>query len=135
VRKAQRDSIDTFSGAYYPTSDQMITRIFKLKYISADEINKQVRNLISTDGELTVYTPTNSIIATDYGSNIDRMQKILDQLDVQGYEEQMEVIRIRYARAKDIADLIDKIINKGEKAGQFGGVPRFRPAGAPESGG
>jgi general secretion pathway protein D len=67
---------------------------------------------------------------------MDRIMKILEQLDVQGFEEQMEVIRVRYARAKDIADLVQQIINKGEKQNQFGGgVPRFRPAGTPEAGG
>lgn len=135
ARAAQRDNIDTFSGAYYPTSDQMITRIVKLKYISADEVNKQLRILNSKDGELMPYTPTNSLIISDYGANIDRIMKILEQLDVQGFEEQMEVIRVRHARAKDISDLVDQIINKGEKKNQFGGgVPRFRPAGTPESG-
>lgn len=136
ARAAQRDNIDTFSGAYYPTSDQMITRIIKLKYISADEVNKQLRLLTSTNGELVPYTPTNSLIISDYGANMDRIEKILEQLDVQGFEEQLEVIRVRYARAKDIADLVDQIINKGEKKNQFGGgVPRFRPAGSPEPGG
>jgi general secretion pathway protein D len=136
ARAAQRDNIDTFSGAYYPTSDQMITRIIKLKYISADEVNKQLRILTSTNGELVPYTPTNSLIVSDYGANMDRIQKIIDQLDVPGFEEQLEVIRVRYARAKDIADLVDQIINKGEKRSQFGaGVPRFRPAGTPEAGG
>lgn len=136
ARAAQRDNIDTFSGAYYPTSDQMITRIIKLKYISADEVNKQLRILTSTNGELVPYTPTNSLIISDYGANMDRITKILEQLDVQGFEEQLEVIRVRYARAKDIADLVDQIINKGEKKNQFGGgVPRFRPAGTPDTGG
>ncbi len=131
ARAAQRDNIDTFSGPYYPTSDQMITRIIKLKYISADEVNKQLRILTSTNGELVPYTPTNSIIVSDYGANMDRIMKILGQLDVQGFEEQMEVIRVKFARAKDISDLVDTIINKGEKKGSnFGGVPRFRPPGS-----
>jgi len=134
ARAAQRDNIDTFSGAYYPTSDQMITRIVKLRYISADEVNKQLRILTSKDGELVPYTPTNSMIISDYGANMDRIMKILAQLDVQGFEEQMEVIRIKYARAKDISDLIDQIINKGKKDNQFGGVPRFRPAGETSGG-
>src|SRR5262249_44698739 len=136
ARAAQRDNIDTFSGAYYPSSDQMITRIIKLKYISADEVNKQLRILTSTNGELVPYTPTNSLIVSDYGANMDRIMKILEQLDVQGFEEQLEVMRVKYARAKDIADLVDQIINKGEKKNQFGGgVPRFRPAGVPDTGG
>lgn len=136
ARAAQRDNIDTFSGSYYPTSDQMITRIIKLKYISADEVNKQLRILTSKDGELVPYTPTNSLIVSDYGANIDRITKIIEQLDIQGFQEQMEVIRVKFARSKDIADLIQQIINKGEKPSQFGGgVPRFRPAGVPDTSG
>lgn len=121
ARTAQRDRIDTYGGAYYPTSDQMITRIVKLKYISADEVNKQLRIITSKDGEVMAYPPTNSLIISDYGSNIDRVMKILNQLDVQGFEERMEVIRIRYARAKDLADLIEQIIGKGDKS--KGGFP------------
>lgn len=138
ARAAQRDSIETYAGAYYPTSDQMITRIVKLKYISADEIMKQVRTLNSKDGEMSAYAPTNSLIISDYGASVDRIIKILNQLDVQGFEEQMEVIRIKFARAKDISDLVDQIINKGEKStgGQFGGgIPRFRRTGSPDSSG
>lgn len=137
ARAAQRDNIDTFSGAYYPTADQMITRIIKLKYISADEVNKQLRILTSKDGELVPYTPTNSLIVSDYGANIDRIMKILEELDVAGFEEKMEVIRVRNARAKDIADLVDRIINKEDNKSRFSsGVPRFRPAGQqPSTGG
>ena len=134
ARSAQRDNIETYSGAYYPDSDQMITRIFKLKYVSAEEINKQVRMLTSTQGEIYAYGPTNSLIISDYGANIDRVAKILDQLDTQGFEERMEVIRIRYARAKDIQELLTKIIDKDSSGGSSSrSVPRFRRATTPSS--
>lgn len=135
AREAQKDSIETYSGAYYPASDQMITRIIKLKYISADEVNKNLRFLASKNGDLNPYPPTNSVIVSDYGSNVDRIVKIISQLDVAGFEEQLELIRIRNARAKDIADLIDQIINKGQKSQQGGfgaGIPRFNRPGGPE---
>lgn len=137
ARNAQRDNIETFSGAYYPNSDQMITRIIHLKHISAAQVNRDLRILPSKDGEMNIYEPTNSIIISDYGSNIDRVMKIINQLDVPGFEEQLEVIPIKYAKAKDLADLVDKIVNKGSKSsagapGTFtAGVPRFsRSAGA-----
>jgi general secretion pathway protein D len=126
ARNAQRDSIETYSGDYFPNSDQMITRIIKLKYISADEVNKNLRILPSKDGEMVHYPPTNSIIISDYGANVERVMKIINQLDVPGFEEQLEVIRIRYAKAKDIEELISKIINKGESGANQVGVPRFR---------
>jgi general secretion pathway protein D len=137
ARNAQRDNIETFSGAYYPNSDQMITRIIHLKHISASQVNRDLRILPSKDGEMNIYEPTNSIIISDYGSNIDRVMKIISQLDVPGFEEQLEVIPIKYAKAKDLADLVDKIVNKGSKTqggapGTFtAGVPRFsRSSGA-----
>lgn len=139
ARNAQRDSIETYSGSYYPNSDQMITRIIHLKHISAEAVNRDLRILTSKDGEFSVYTPTNSLIMSDYGANIDRVMKIIDQLDVPGFEDQLEVIPVHYAKAKDIADLISKIVNKGQTGngttGGFApGVPRFsRPFGATTS--
>ncbi len=140
-RNAQRDSIETFSGTYYPNTDQMITRIIHLKHISAEQVNRDLRILPSKDGEMSVYTQTNSIILSDWGSNIDRVMKIINQLDVPGFEEQLEVVPIKFAKAKDLADLVDKIVNKGQSSkagaggitgGFGGGVPRFntRSAGA-----
>lgn len=140
-RNAQRDSIETFSGTYYPNSDQMITRIIHLKHISAEQVNRDLRILPSKDGEMSVYTQTNSIILSDWGSNIDRVMKIINQLDVPGFEEQLEVVPIKFAKAKDLADLVDKIVNKGQgtnragagvTGGFGGGVPRFntRASGA-----
>lgn len=131
ARNAQRDSIETYSGAYYPNSDQMITRIIHLKHIQAEQVNRDLRILSSKDGEMSVYTATNSLILSDYGSNIDRVMKIISQLDVPGFEDQIEVIPIKYAKAKDLADLVDKVVNKGAKStntapGSFSaGVPRF----------
>lgn len=132
ARNAQRDSIETFSGAYYPNTDQFITRIIHLKHISAEQVYRDLKILNSKDGDAVVYTQTNSLIITDYGTNIDRVMKILNQLDVPGFEEQLEVIHVKHAKAKDLADLIDKIVNKGDKnaarttPGSFSSaVPRF----------
>ncbi|HPI41169.1 MAG TPA: type II secretion system secretin GspD [Pseudobdellovibrionaceae bacterium] len=137
ARDAQKDSIDTYSGSYYPNTDQIITRIVHLKYISAEQVQKElVRFLHTADGDMAVYSATNSLVISDYGSNIDRIMKILNQLDVPGFEEQMKVIQIRNAKAKDLADLIDRIVNKGQSSqnrnsGSFGsGIPRFTRTGS-----
>lgn len=140
ARSAQRDNIDTYSGAYYPNSDQMITKIIHLKHITADTVQKDLRLLTSSYGEMSAFGQTNSLIISDFGANIDRVMKIINQLDVPGFEDQLEVIGIKYAKAKDIAELIDKIVNKGQKsntpAGGFAaGVPRFGvPNAAPATG-
>lgn len=128
VTNATTDSIETYAGNYFPNSDQLVTRIVKLQYINAEEVQKTLRPLVNKQGDITPYAPTNSLIITDFGSNVERLTNILNQLDVPGFEEKLAVIPIKYARAKDMADLIDQIINKGEKKGnQFNpGIPRFR---------
>lgn len=137
ARSAQRDGIDIYSGSYYPNSDQMITKVVHLKHITADTVKQQLGRLLNSSyGEIEAYPQTNSIIISDFGSSIDRIMKIINQLDVPGFEEQLEVVGIKYATAKNIADLIDKIVNKGQsnnrnsQGGGFNaGVPRFNQTG------
>lgn len=140
ARSAQRDNIDTYSGSYYPNSDQMITKIIHLKHIQAETVQQQLRLLTSSYGEMSAYSQTNSLIISDFGANIDRVMKIINQLDVPGFEEQLEVVGIKYTRAKDLADLIDKVVNKGAKSSTAGGggfssgVPRFSSNQGAQSG-
>lgn len=117
ARNAQRDNIETYSGDYYPDSDQMITRIIHLKHISAEEVSKNLRIIPSKDGEMSPYPPTNSLIISDFGANVDRVSKIIKQLDIPGFEEKMEVIPVRFATAADLATLIEQILSKGESGG------------------
>ena len=124
VTTAQNDSIETYTD-YFPNTDQVITRIVKLKYISAEDLASKIKYLKSRQGILEAYGPTNSLIITDFGSNIERISRILAQLDVPGYEEQLAVIRIYNAKAKEIQTLVDQIINKGESKSSRN-VPRFR---------
>ncbi|MCB0347256.1 MAG: type II secretion system secretin GspD [Bdellovibrionales bacterium] len=136
VNDAKRDNINTYSGSYSPDTDQMITRIIHLKHISAEEVNRSLRILVSTKGEMAPYAATNSLILTDFGSNITRIMNIISQLDVQGFEEKLSVIPIKSAKAKDIAALIEQIINKDATSGSTrsrrgsggtfsSGIPRF----------
>lgn len=128
LKAAAQDSIETYAGAYFPITDQLITRIIRLNHINAEEVQRTLQGLVDPGrGDIKPYAPTNSLIITDFGSNIERIQHILKQLDVPGFEEQLRVIPIKHARARDIADLIDQIINKGQGQQQFTpGIPRFR---------
>ncbi|OQW52833.1 MAG: hypothetical protein A4S09_08290 [Proteobacteria bacterium SG_bin7] len=124
ARNAIKDSIETYSGKYAPDADIMITRIVHMKYISAEELDKRIRILVTKDGTMAVYPPTNSLIISDFGSNIERLVKIIERLDVPGFEEKMEVVKVRYARAKDLADLVEQILDKdAKKRGGRGGAP------------
>ncbi len=114
-RLAKSDSIETYSGSYFPNIDQFISRIIKLKHINAKQVENDLRVLTTKDGDMRAYEATNSLIVTDYGTNMTRISKIINELDVPGFEEQIVVISIKHAKAKNIADLLDQIINKNSK--------------------
>lgn len=127
-KTASKDNLEIYSGSYFPNTDQLITRIFQLKHISAEDIKKHFRNLQSKDGELEAYPPTNSLIVTDYGTSVERIASIISRLDVAGFEKQIKVIPIKYAKARDLAQLIEQIHNSGQnnRSRSFRpGIPRF----------
>lgn len=124
---AKNDSIETYSGAYFPTSDQLITRIIKLKYIQAEDVKKSLEKFVSKKaGDVESYENTNSLIISGYGSSVERISRIIEELDKPGFEERLEVIPIRHAKSKDIAELIEKIIKDGSAEKQ--GANRFAPS-------
>ncbi len=128
IDDAKADSLDIYTGSYYPNSDQLIIKLIRLKYISAEEVAKTFDKAIkSKAGQVIPYEKTNSLIVMDLGSNIESMARIIEELDKPGFEERLRVIPIKNAKAKDLADLIDKIINKGEdkKKNTFRPASRF----------
>lgn len=128
---AKTSSIETYSGAYYPTSDQLITRILKLKFIKSKDVETTLRPFKSKNGEITAYEETNSLIISDLGSSVERISRIVQELDKPGHEERLEVFPIKHAKAGNISDLIDKIINKDEKksGSRFSSRSRFGAGG------
>ncbi len=126
--EAKTGALDIYSGAYYPDGDQLITKIIRLKFLSADDASKTFEKIIkSKAGQVIPYEKTNSLIVTDLGSNVSKITQVLEELDKPGFEERLQLIPIKHAKAKDIAELVDKIINKGEdkKKNTFRPASRF----------
>lgn len=95
-------------------SEKIITRVIQPKNISANEVHSVVKEMISKAGSSSAYPATNSIIITDVGSNIDHILKLVKELDTSGPQEDMELIQIVNADAKDIADKIKTIFEVGD---------------------
>ncbi|MBI5206985.1 MAG: type II secretion system secretin GspD [Candidatus Firestonebacteria bacterium] len=105
-RKAKERNIDTDIGKEpdkIPDEDRIITQIIPLTYANSNEIQKTILAFISKDSNITVYTPTNLLIITDIASNIHRLLKIIEYLDVQSAEIKTTIIPVQFASAKTIA--------------------------------
>jgi general secretion pathway protein D len=105
------------SGQDAPSDDRFITRIVRLRSISADDASTVLGHFKSRDGDITPYAATNTLIITDLAANIRRMLQILGEVDVSGVGEQIWVEPVHYALASELATRLTEILGGGAPAG------------------
>jgi general secretion pathway protein D len=110
-REAKESPIPVYTEKDSPNIDAFVTRVISLKYINVDEVARNFRIFLSRDARITKIEQTNTVIITDTGSNINRLAKIIEIMDVEGHKEVLEVVPVRNASASEIAGLIEDILN------------------------
>ena len=109
-RFARDKQISVYTDKPAPDTDALVTRVFTFKYIAATEIDRVFRVFISSNSRIVPHEQTNTLIVTDTGANIKKLEKMAKFLDVEGFDAGIEVIRVKYASAVDLADLIDTLL-------------------------
>lgn len=100
--------------------DQVITRVFKIKQDSATNLVNVLKPLLTPNSSITANPTNNSIIVTDYASNVKRVAKLIDSMDEPNVGD-VQTIHLRYGVAIDIASILNKVIettsNQNDTAG------------------
>ncbi|WP_025323930.1 type II secretion system secretin GspD [Deferrisoma camini] len=113
TREAKQTSIETMEEGAEP-GERFVTRLLPLKFVQAETVAGILAPLVSKDSSVVAYAPTNTLILTDSLSNIERLVKIIDALDVKTVDTVFEVIPIRYAAAETLAkNLSQAVTQKG----------------------
>jgi len=107
--EAKGKGVETFFGkrTRAPT-DRVITQLYPLKYADSSNLAKLLKPLVPRTGLLIPYAETNTLIIIDVLSNIDRLIRIIRQLDVEGVEE-TAVFMLQYARAEKLVPKLKEI--------------------------
>lgn len=90
--------------------DELITQIIPLKDSNVAEMGVIVKSILGPTGGVTVYKPSNTLIVTSLASNIQRILKIVGEVDRQQYGTRTDNIVITNGDAGDIADSINKVM-------------------------
>jgi general secretion pathway protein D len=88
--------------------DALITRIIKVKNVEAKQLQSILRSLIRPTGLLAVYAESNVIVIHDRASNIDRLVKIIRQVDKES-DVSMEIIALENANAGEIVGILERL--------------------------
>jgi general secretion pathway protein D len=102
-----------YTGSYTPETEAHIMKIIALKNVDASEISRNFRPFMSRYGRIIDIKQTNTIIISDTGANITRLEKLIKFLDVPGYDESLQIIPVRNSSAQEIAKLLDDILRGG----------------------
>ncbi|MGH7885931.1 MAG: type II secretion system secretin GspD, partial [Thermodesulfobacteriota bacterium] len=96
------------------SSDRFVTRLIPLQNVRAEDISNAIRSLVSTDGDVVVYSESNTLIIIDSIDNINRIVEIIDNFDV---EKKIEFVKIEYAEAGEVAAKLLDIFSSGGSGG------------------
>lgn len=105
-------------GEPLPKSDRYVTRLYRMQNIGADEAAALVTKFKSKEADISVYAPGRLLIITDTGSNIDRIIKILEEIDVGGAGQSMWIEKINYGTATDYAQRVNELFGLNAPPGQ-----------------
>ncbi|MGH7786655.1 MAG: secretin N-terminal domain-containing protein, partial [Candidatus Binatia bacterium] len=139
AQEAKSSTIDTvFPGARNAEGDEVVTKLMPLKNVDVNNMLGIIQPLVSANGLLAAYTATNTIIIIDSASNIARITDILRELDVADKERGVEVVRLNYAFAGELAATLALVLEDPANAQPaLGGGPagaRRPPAAQPPGG-
>lgn len=120
---AKLQSSQTFSSTAGVTGDQIITRVFHLNFASAASVVNLLRPLISPNNTIDALPGNNSILVTDYASNLGRIEKIIQSVDNPSATK-VETIALKNAQATKVAALVNRAL---ETSVPQGGDPTSKP--------
>ncbi|KAG1651217.1 Type II secretion system protein D [Nymphon striatum] len=89
-------------------SDELITRVIRVEHVPAAMLVPILRPLVPSTGQLQAYGPSNTILISDRAANIERLIKVIKRMD-RADDEELEVIPLKFASAKDLAVTIQKL--------------------------
>jgi general secretion pathway protein D len=107
---AKNKNVRLYANKRAPNTDAIVTKIFKIKYISAKELENVIRTYANMGARIYGFEQTNTLIITDTGSNIEKIAKMIAFLDVEGFDAGIEVIQVKNASAVELQKLIDSLL-------------------------
>jgi general secretion pathway protein D len=106
--KAKQNGIPTISGLSDLPGDQVVTRIIQVKNVTAAQMVPILRPLIPQEGHLAAYPTTNVLIISDRKQNVDRLLKIIKDIDKVS-DSTIEVVTLQHASAAEVVRILNSL--------------------------
>lgn len=106
-------------------SDELITQVMPLRYVKADDVQRELSNLLSDKGTLMKEGTSNALVITDTSASIRRFAEVLVALDRAVTSElHVRVYRLKNADATEVSAVVGQLFSGGGAAAASGGGGR-----------
>jgi general secretion pathway protein D len=102
--------------------DTVVTQLIPLRYADPAIIAKLIAPMASEGSSILPYPPTNTLFITDASSNVNRLLRIIKEIDKPGVGRKVVVIPIKYASAARLVSML-KSMFKDQKEQKADTVP------------
>ena len=123
---AKKNPIRIHQNGNIPFTDNYVTQVIELENVSVNDISSVVKELMSKDASVISYAPANTLILTDAATNIRKIYRIINQLDIAAPKSKLSVISLQHSTAADIQKIIQDLYGASGSASSTGstGVQR-----------
>jgi general secretion pathway protein D len=111
AREAKQETIAMGSAkeALGPAPAEFISRLIPLQHVDTQEVVTLLTPIVSKDGMLSQFPSSNTLLMIDSRANIDRVLRILSELDVEGVPPSMMIFALKYASAQETAKMLETV--------------------------
>jgi general secretion pathway protein D len=97
------------------TGERIETRVYTLKHESALQMLPILRPLIAPNNTISAFQNNNTLVITDYASNLQRLERIIDSIDQPSGADPV-MIPLQYASAVDVAATVNRLFVESAQA-------------------
>jgi general secretion pathway protein D len=103
-------------------ADRYVTRLYRLQAVSTEEAMALVSKFKSKDGDVSSYAAGRLLIITDTGTQVRRMIRLLEEVDVGGAGQRLWIEPVKNGSAPDLAKRVNELFELGSAPGQPAGA-------------
>jgi general secretion pathway protein D len=92
-----------------------VTEILELRYAPVEEVKAAIGGLLENQGGLISHAQSNKIIVTETVRNLERLKRVIGELDVPIQGKGVHLVPVKFRKAEDLAKSISEILEKEER--------------------
>jgi general secretion pathway protein D len=112
-------------GGDVASAETYVTRLVHVENVDPNEVAQVLGRIKSEQGDIVVFAAQNALIITDLGSSINRMMRVLREIDQPGANEKVWIISLKHTGATEMAQKLGEIfqVQQAVKKGGGGAPP------------